>query len=195
MSGGSGNPTVMAVLADVVRRPRHHLIARWNWKAALMSSVLRGLVFFAATRGAGLDAAAAALAVEFAYRASITGCFASLTQAFRRAAPGWAANLVVIVAIPAAAHALQFGVHRFAGTAELDRGMAASIAFTVVSAAFTLFAMRRDVLIVGDVGRQPFRRDVAALPGLVAGFLVASGRAAWRCLARAGGIHTLGRLA
>ena len=190
-----GDPTVKAVLADVVRRPRHHFIERWNWKAALMSAALRGLVFFLATRSAGLDAARAALAVEFAYRVAITGCFAALTQAFRRATPGWAAGLVVIVAIPAAAHALQFGVHGLAGTAELDRGMAASVGFTVVSAAFTLFAMRRGVFIVADPDRQPFRRDVAAMPGLAASFVAAMGRGAWRCAARASGVDTPGRLA
>ena len=186
-------PTVKAVLADALRRPRHHFIARWNWKAALMSAATRGLVFSLATRSAGLEAAGAALAVEFAYRVAITGSLAALTQAFRRATPGWAAGLVVIVAIPAAAHGLQLAVHGLAGTAELDRGMAASVAFTVVSAAFTLFAMRRGVFIVGDSDRQPFRRDLAAVPRLAAGFVAATGRGAWRCAARAGRIAVTGR--
>ena len=163
-------PTVAAVLADVASRPHHHLVARWNWKAALLSGVLRGLVFYAATRGAGPEAARTALAVEFVYRAAAAGCFASLTQAFRRATPGWAAEVVVAGALPAAAHALQLVAHYLAGTVDLDRGMAASVAFSVVSAAFTLYTMRRGVLIVGDSDRRPFRRDLAALPGLAAGF-------------------------
>ena len=133
-------------------------------------------MFFAATRSSGLDAARTALAVEFAYRVAGTGCFAALTQAFSRATPGWAATTIVIVAIPAAAHVLQYGVHRLAGTVELDRGMAASVAFTVVSAAFTLYAMRRGVFIVGDPGRRPFWRDLADMPGLVAGFVIAISR-------------------
>ena len=190
----AGDPTVGAVMGDVLRRPRHHLIVRWNWKAALTSGVVRGLVFLAATSGAGLDAARAGLAVEFAYRTVSTGCFAALTQAFRRATPGWAAGLVAAVAVPAAAHALQLGVHRLAGTADLARGMAASVAFSVVSAAFTLFAMRRGAFIVGDADRQPLWRDLAALPGLVAGFVLAMGRAARRCALRGGG-ETPGRLA
>lgn len=188
MTGRGAGPTVAAVFADVVRRPRHHLVARWNWKAALTSAVWRGLVFFAATGGSGLEAARAALAVEFTYRAASTGGFAALAQAFRRATPTWAAGLVVAAAIPAAAHALQFGAHRLAGTAGLDLGMAASVAFTAVSSAFTLFAMRRGAFIVGDADRQPFRRDLAALPWLAAGFVAAAAAGAWRCVARAGAV-------
>ena len=180
-------PTVGAVLADVAARPHHYLVARWNWKAAVLSGVLRGLVFYAATRGAGPEAAFSALVVEFVYRAAAAGCFASLTQAFRRATPGWAAEVVVAGALPAAAHALQLGAHHLAGTVELDRAMAASVAFSVVSAAFTLYTMRRGVLIVGDADRRPFRRDLAALPGLAAGFTAAIVRRVLRRNARPGG--------
>lgn len=184
---GPSAPTVAAVLADVAARPHHYLVARWNWKAALLSGVLRGLVFYAATRGAGPEAARTALAVEFAYRVAATGCFASLAQAFRRATPEWAAAAVVTVAVPAAAHALQFGAHGLAGTVDLDRGMAASVAFSVVSAAFTLYSMRRGVLIVGEADRRPFRRDLAALPGLAAGFAAAVVRRMLRRSARPDG--------
>ena len=194
-SGEAGELAVKAVLADVVRRPRHHLVARWNWKAAFVSGVVRGLLFLAVTRGSGVDAAGAALGVEFAYRVASTGGWSALTQAFRRATPGWAAALVVMVAIPVAAHALEFGVHLVAGTAELGRAMAASVALTVVSAAFTLFAMRRGVLIVGDADQQSFRRDLAVLPGLVAGFFISIAAGARRCAARAAGDRRAGGLA
>lgn len=186
-SGEAGDPAVTAVLADLVRRPRHHLVARWNWKAAFVSGVVRGLLFLAVTRGSGVEAAGAALGVEFAYRMASTGGWSALTQAFRRATPGWAAGLVVMVAIPVTAHALEFGVHLLAGTVELGRATAASMALTVASAAFTLFAMRRGVLIVGDADQQSFRRDVAALPGLVARFFISIAVGARRCAARAVG--------
>ncbi len=183
--GEAGDLAVKAVLADVVRRPRHHLVARWNWKAAFVSGVVRGLLFLAVTRGSGVEAAGAALGVEFAYRVASTGGWSALTQAFRRATPGWAAALVVMVAIPVAAHVLEFGVHLAAGTAELGRATAASVALTLASAAFTLFAMRRGVLIVGDADQQSFRRDLAALPGLVAGFFISIAAGVRRGAARA----------
>ena len=193
--GEAGDLAVKAVLADLVRRPRHHLVARWNWKAAFVSGVVRGLLFLAVTRGSGVEAAGAALGVEFAYRVASTGGWSALTQAFRRATPGWAAGLVVMVAIPVTAHALEFGIHLLAGTVELGRAMAASMALTVASAAFTLFAMRRGVLIVGDADQQSFRRDLAALPGLVAGFFISIAAGARRCAARAAGARRAGGLA
>ncbi len=184
MSDHSSGPTVATVLADLTRRPGRHLVARWNWKAALLSALLRGVLFFALNLRAGLDAAGAALAVEFAYRAATTGFFVSLTQAFRGATPSWAATLVVTVAVPFVAHVLEYGAHGLVGTVELDRAMAASVAFTVVSAAFTLFAMRRGVFIVGDDDRQSLRRDLAAMPGLALAFAAALARGLWRLVTR-----------
>ena len=183
MSDPSG-PTVAAVLTDLFRRPGRHLVARWNWKAALLSGMLRGALFFVASLRAGLDAAVAALVVEFAYRAATTGFFASLTQAFRRATPAWAAGLVVALGIPVLAHVLEYVAHGLHGTVELDRAMAASVTFTVFSATFTLFAMRRGVFIVGDDDRQPLRRDMAAMPGLVLSFTAALSRGLWGLVTR-----------
>ena len=60
MTGQPVRPTVGAVLRDLTRRPRIYLIARWNWKSAAMSAVIRGVLFFAATIRSGLDAATAA---------------------------------------------------------------------------------------------------------------------------------------
>ena len=184
----ASSPTVGTVLRDVVRRPGHYLIARWNWKAALLSAIFRGALFFAANLSAGLDAAGAAFVLESGYRSGTSGSFAALTQAFRRAAPPWAAALVVSAIVPAVALILEFGVHWLGGTPELTRSMTVSAAFTAVSAAFTLFAMRRGVFIVGDADRQSFRRDLVAFPGLIALFVafVVAGlwRGVWRLFAR-----------
>ena len=142
MTGEPACSTVAAVLRDLGRRPRHFLIARWNWKSALMSAVIRGVLFFAATLRSGFDAATAAFAIEFAFRAVTSGFFSSVTQAFRRATPDWAATLVVVAGLPLVAHVLEYLVHWLGGTERLGRAMVASVAFTVVSAAFTLYVMR-----------------------------------------------------
>lgn len=184
MNDQRSDPTVAAVLTDLIRRPGRQLVARWNWKAAVLSALLRGALVFAVNLRAGVDEAGAALAVEFAYRGATSGFFASLTQAFRRAEPAWAAELVVAVAIPFVAHILEYAAHGLVGTAELNRAMAASVAFTVVSVTFTLFAMRRGVFIVGDDDRQPLWRDVAAMPGLALGFGIALARGLWRIVTR-----------
>ena len=61
------------------------------------------------------------IVVEFVYRAAAAGCFASLTQAFRRATPSWVAEVVVTGALPGAAHALQLGAYHLAGTVDRHR--------------------------------------------------------------------------
>ena len=177
-------PTVGAVLRDLARRPRHYLIARWNWKSAVMSAAIRGVLFFAATVRSGLDAATAAFAIEFAFRGVTSGFFSSVTQAFRRATPDWAATLVVVAGLPFVAHVLEYGIHWAGGTAQLGRAMAASVGFTVLSAAFTLYVMRRGALLVGDEDDRPFRQDLAAMPRLVAGFTAWLARALWRLVTR-----------
>ena len=184
MTGDAAGPTVGAVLRDLGRRPRHYLVTRWNWKSAVMSAVIRGVLFFAATVRSGLDAATAAFAVEFAFRAVTSGVLASVTQAFRRATPRWAATLVVAAGLPLVAHALEYLVHEVGGTAQLGRAMAASVAFTFLSAAFTLYVMRRGALIVGDDDRRPLRQDLAAMPRLVAGFTAALSGGLWRLVTR-----------
>ena len=184
MSEDAARPTVGAVLRDLARRPRHYLLARWHWKSALVSAVIRGALFFAATVRSGLDAATAAFAIEFVFRAVASGVFSSVTQAFRRATPDWAATLVVVAALPAIAHVLEYGVHWFGGTAQLGRAMAASVGFTVLSAAFTLYVMRRGALLVGDEDDRPFRQDLAAMPRLIAGFTAGLARGLWRLVTR-----------
>lgn len=183
MTGPPVRPTVGAVLCDLALRPAHYLVVRWHWKSALMSAVIRGVLFFAATLRSGLDAAGAAFAIEFAFRAVTSGFFSSVTQAFRRATPNWAATLVVVAGLPFIAHVLEYGVHWIGGTERLGRAMAASVGFTVLSAAFTLHVMRRGALLVGDEDDRPFREDLAEMPRLVAGFaaaLVRGVRRLWR---------------
>ena len=184
MTGEPIRPTVGAVLRDLAERPRHYLVACWNWKSAVMSAVIRGVLFFVATVRSGLDAATAAFAIEFAFRAVTSGFFSSVTQAFRRATPDWAATLVVVAGLPFIAHVLEYGVHWIGGTERLGRAMAASVGFTVVSAAFTLYVMRRGALLVGDEDDRPFRQDLAAMPRLIAGFTAGLARGLLRLVTR-----------
>jgi len=65
--------TVGEVFAGIRRNPAELLLRRWNWKSSLWSSVCRSSLFFAVNYGAGLAAAAEAMAVEFVYRAIAAG--------------------------------------------------------------------------------------------------------------------------
>jgi hypothetical protein len=46
-------PSVGAVLIRLMRHPVEHLIRRWNWKSALLSSLLRAAIFFCTNLVAG----------------------------------------------------------------------------------------------------------------------------------------------
>src|SRR5262245_37215562 len=60
-------PSVPGVLAALWRAPARHLLWRWNWKAALLSACVRGMLFFLTTLKAGFMAAIDALLIEAAF--------------------------------------------------------------------------------------------------------------------------------
>ncbi len=88
-------------VADVLRAlagdPAGLLVRRWNWKSALLSSLFRAAIFFAANWTAGWRAAVAAMSVEFLYRGISAGIFGALTQAFREAQLVWLAACTAMV--------------------------------------------------------------------------------------------------
>jgi len=172
---------VQRVLHDLVHHPVETIARRWNWKSALLSSIVRGLIFFCVNLVAGWHAAFAALLTEITFRGAASGFYGALTEAFRFAEPEWAAALAVMILLPLAGHSVEFGVHFLRGTAKLGASIFASVCFTAVSTLFNLYAMRRGALVTG-VGRQSLGADVKMMPRLIAGFLAAGPMAAWRFL-------------
>jgi hypothetical protein len=163
-------PTVPAVLLAIFRNPRHYLIAHWNWKSALTSAIIRGLLFFFTNFSAGVAAASWALLLQFGYRAATSGFWGSFTQALRKAEPRWLAGLTVGVGLTAVAHIFEFLVAWLGGTAELRRSIIVSVCFTVISNLFNLYVMQRNALVVGKQG-DSLLRDMARMPRLIAGFI------------------------
>jgi hypothetical protein len=142
----------------------------WNWKSAVLSAATRALIFFAANLSAGWGAAWGAFGVELAYRACASGFYGGVTQALASARPAWMAAAVALVVIPAVSHAIEFSVHYLSGTPALGRSIALSVAFTVVSTCFHLFAMRRGALVAGATG-APLADDLRRMPRLIVEFL------------------------
>jgi len=176
-------PTVGEVLYGLMRHPIEHLVRRWNWKAATLSASCRATIFFVVTMPAGLEAGLRAMATEMAFRIVASGALGSATQIFRTATPPAVATVVALLVIPAAGHLGEYTVHSLAGTARLGENIAVSVAFSVVTTAFNLFAMRRGALIVGD-GQRSLADDVRRLPGLIVGFVSTIIRSACRAVAR-----------
>jgi succinate dehydrogenase hydrophobic anchor subunit len=175
---------VTEVFASLVRDPYHHLVKRWNWKSALTSMIVRGSIFFAANLAAGLGAAVGAMLADFSFRGFVAGVYGSVTQSLRKAEPVWAATLSAIVVLPLTSHAIEFLVHWLRGTPRLATSIEASIAFTVLSTLFNLYAMRHGVLLVDDAEKKSLARDFAMMPRVVAGFIAFGPVLVWRAARR-----------
>jgi len=163
--------TLREACTELVRHPVRHVVLRWHWKSALMSAIVRALLFFAANVGAGPWRASRASAVEFALRVPLVGTLASVTQLFRLADPVWAAALVTTTALPLVAHAAELVTHTIAGTPRLRISLLASVTMSAVATTFNLFAMRRGALLVGD-GARSLGADLKDLPRLIRLFVM-----------------------
>jgi hypothetical protein len=146
------------------------LLLAWNWKAALLSSLYRGGLFFAVNLGSGVHSALGAMFAEFAYRGATAGFYGALTQAASRSGPRRAA--AVAAGIVLLSHGVEFTVHWLRGTPNLRGSIAASACFTLLSTLFNLHAMRRGVLVTGSQGASLWA-DLRALPRVFGSFLLA----------------------
>lgn len=162
--------TVGEAALSLLRHPIENLVRRWNWKSAVLSALTRGALFFFANLGAGLSAAVGAMGLEMAFYISVAGFYGSATEAFRKARPAWLATVVMMAVMPAVNHSLEFALHWSNGTKKLTTSIVASVALSMVSAVFNLFAMQRGAFIVG-AERQTLLDDFRQLPQIVFDFL------------------------
>ena len=174
-------PTVGAVLEGLLRYPGQNLIRRWNWKSAVLSSLLRAAIFFFTNLVAGWHAAMGALLAELALRAATSGFYGAVTEAFSEARPVWAATAAAMVFLPLANHSLEFLVHWLRGTPKLGVSISASVIFTALSTSFNVFAMRHGVLTVGSKSKS-LREDLGHIVPLLGHFILAGPRTIFRCL-------------
>ena len=147
----------------MARHPVRNLFVRWNWKAALLSSLLRGTIFFCTNLISGWHAAVGALLAEFALRAATSGFYGAITEALSAAQPAWVATAAAMVVLPFLGHSLEFLVHWLRGTPKLALSIGTSMIFTAFSTAFNLFAMRRGVLITSGKSK-PLSHDLGRVP-------------------------------
>jgi hypothetical protein len=155
--------TVRQAFLLLLRDPVKYLVRRWNWKSALLSSILRASLFFATNLTAGLPAAVAAMKTELVFRGVTSGFYGALTEAFREAEPSWAAAVTVMILLPLANHSVELFVHWMRGTQRLLASILASMILTAVSTLFNFYVMRRGTLIVGT-GRSSLGTDLLRLP-------------------------------
>jgi hypothetical protein len=177
----SDPPTVGAVFEGILRDPGRNLVQRWNWKSAVLSSLLRAAIFFFTNLVAGWHAAVGALFAELALRAATSGFYGAIAELFSEARPVWAGMAAAMVILPLVNHSLEFLVHWLRGTPKLGLSISASVLFTICSTAFNVYAMRHGVLTVGGKSKS-LREDLASLLPLFGQFLLAGPRAIFRRL-------------
>lgn len=165
-AGRSAAEVVGALLRDPVRG----IVLKWNYKSAITSSLVRGIVFLLANLTAGLEAALLASAAEILLRFCTAGFYGALTQAFGEIRPARHGTLAAVVGLPVLSHTLEVALHVLRDTPNLALSIAASLVLTMGSTVFTLFAMRRGLLVVGVGDAQSLGADLRAMPALAREF-------------------------
>ncbi|MGI8494024.1 MAG: hypothetical protein ACR2L1_01765, partial [Pyrinomonadaceae bacterium] len=114
--------------------------------------------------------------VQFTFRFLFAGVGGALIQSFRRVEPAWKALLATLMIVPLISHLFEFllqTVFAYAtGTpGHTDQAIVRSICVSFFSALFTLYAMRRNVMIVGEAESKSLLSDILHLPHLVFDFI------------------------
>ena len=162
---------VVDVFRYLVRHPVEMLVWRWNWKAAICSGIIRSMIYLFTHWKLGWRAALGAMSIEFFFRLVVSGASGSLVQAFHNAAPVWLATLCIMIMLPAFSHMIEFTLHTLNGDVNKGKAIVISISFSIVSAVFNLFAMRRDALLVNDARAQSLGKDLAQMPKIIVEFM------------------------
>jgi hypothetical protein len=178
---------VVAALGDLVLHPTHTFIHSWNWKAALLSVMLRAPIFLFATLHRGIRAISVAVLVETAYSAAISGCYGAFVQKLRHARPLWASGLLILILLPGLLLWLDYLLHRYTGMPNLKGGMISAAILSFLSSLFNWYLMSRGSLLVGGA-RRTFASDLKRMPRMVFDFVVWGPRTCYRFL-RSSNIH------
>lgn len=146
---------------------RLRTLSCWNWKCALLSATVRSLIYLVAMLHPGTHDRLAVLVVEMGYVTLTAGLWAGLQQrALAWRAKRWG-NLVIVVVVPGCSQLLDYLAHGAAGAAAPARALLAAGTFTLLSALFHLYIMRRGVFLAGT--GCSLAEDFRRLPRLLAG--------------------------
>ncbi|HMJ09009.1 MAG TPA: hypothetical protein VK468_08390 [Pyrinomonadaceae bacterium] len=161
-----------------IRRDPALFIKSWNYKGAVLSGLLRAPIFFITylVGRESIKLALGAALLQFTFRFAFAGVGGTLIQSFRRVEPAWKALLAIMLIIPFISHLFEFTLQAcfayLTGTQDhTDEAILRSITVSIISALFTLFAMRRNVMIVGDEESRSLLHDIWRLPRLVFEFV------------------------
>ena len=149
-------------------------VRNWNYKGAVLSGVMRAPIFLI-TYLAGresLKLALGAAAIQFVFRFIFAGVGGTFIQSFRKVEPPWKALVAIMLMLPLISHIFEFILQASFAYAtstqdHTDEAILRSITVSIMSALFTLFAMRRNVMIVGEEDSRSLFHDVSRFPLLI----------------------------
>jgi hypothetical protein len=169
--------TISEALRKVWSDPAQ-FVKYWNYKGAILSGVLRSPIFLITylVGRESLKLAVGAALIQFVFRFLFAGVGGTLIQSFRRVEPPWKALLAIMLILPLISHLFEFVLQAsFAYITSTqnhtDEAILRSITVSIISALFTLFAMRRNVMIVGEEGSKSLLHDLSRLPVLIFDFI------------------------
>lgn len=171
--------TLREALYRLWTRPAELIVRRWNWKAALFSSLVRGIIFFLANLKSGWRAATGAMLAEWIYRGITSGFYGAITQGLGETEPEWQGAMAAMILLPVMSHSLEFLVHWLRHTPHLKASVISSLIFTVISTLFNFYAMRRGTMVVG-ANSPSLADDLRRMPRMIGGFLAAFPRWIWK---------------
>ena len=160
------------VLRAVVRHPWHELLRLWSWKAMLIGTAIRALLFVIGNRHGSASVMLHATLTEAIFALPSAGLSGALTQRIALAEPQGVVGVIVWAAIPTGLLLGQVAVHDLAHTPHMRTGVIGSLALAAFGSGFTWFAMRRGVLLASDAA-DSFEHDARALPRLILAFVLA----------------------
>jgi hypothetical protein len=165
--------TVGEAWASVWRDPGQ-FVRYWNYKGAILSGGLRAPIFFITylLGRESLKLAVGAALAQFIFRFLFAGLGGAMIQAFRRVEPAWKAMISILLVVPLISHVFEYLVQAafsYATDTANQTAMAIvrSVTISVLSALFSLYVMRRNVMIVGEAESKSLFSDIARLPILL----------------------------
>ncbi|MBT9331133.1 hypothetical protein [Paracidobacterium acidisoli] len=145
-------------------------LTHWNWKAALLTAVLRGSACIAALRHMELHARQHFGIVEAAYVLLTSGVFSAWQQqslSIRSRRLGW---FTCVFAVPLSSLGLDTLLHLRLDHGNMRALGISALVFTLVSAMFHWHVMQNGAMIVGESSRSLWT-DLRQMPRLVLSFI------------------------
>ncbi len=155
-------------------------LACWNWKCALMSAVVRSMVYAIAMMHGTMMVGAlrnglAVIAVEMVYVVFTAGLWAGLQQVALGARHRRFGDLMIVVGVPGLSQLADLLLHLAVGAPMPQRALVSVCVFTLLSALFHRHVMRHGTFLTGERSGS-LVEDFRRMPRLVLSFLMWPGK-------------------